>query len=501
MGHRNASAVVPYEVRYYTQRSDHFDSFASPSTWRQRYLFSDVFWDGRAKTDQCRGPILFYTGNEGPIEAFWRGSGFITTTLAPRLGALLLFGEQRYYGPADGRPPSRRTGERYAYLSTEQVLADYATMLVDVKAQLNASSCPVVAVGGSYGGTLTTLFRLKYPHIVVGGLAASAPVGFYDSQAWRERGVDEFTWFRTVERVYAEARPRCYQDLVHAVSVATKTVRRMPRGPQVVQSIFSLCDPPVDVDAWLFWVTEALESIPQIDYPDQEGSMPPNPVNATCTVVGDAAVSGDENRLLVALATVTGWYNGLTAGGCIADAVNMQVGGGTPGDGPDNVSAWGYQSCTETLHPFSVPEGSWRSYLFNASAMAALCRSYYGVEPRLGWLAQWSGGYGIASMKLATNIIWSNGRRDPWHGGGFIRAEDALPGGAVFVMDATAHHQDLRTPSLADPAELTATRSAEEAIIRRWITEATKTSTKANRAADHATRKAAFKTAAQIHSS
>lgn len=480
----------PYAERFYVQRTDHFGSFASqPSTWRQRYLFSDVFWDGRAKTNGCRGPILFYTGNEGPIEAFWRGSGFITTTLAPRLGALLIFAEQRFYGPADARPPSGRDGERYAYLSTEQVLADYAALIVDVKAQLNASACPVVAVGGSYGGTLTTLFRLKYPHIVVGGLAASAPMGYYDPQAWRKRGIDEFTWFRTVQRVYSEARPGCYEHLIHAVSVANQTVHRSPHGPQEVQSVFSLCDPPADVDAWLFWVTEALESLPQIDYPDQEGSVPPNPVNATCTVVGEAAGTGDETALLTALAKVTGWYSGLSKGGCISNAVNVQVGGGTPGDGPDNVSAWGYQSCTETLHPFSVPKGSWRSYLFNASRMAALCRSYYGVEPRLGWLAQWSGGYSIASMKLASNIIWSNGRRDPWYGGGFIRQEDALPGGAVFLMAATAHHQDLRTPSRADPAELTATRRAEEAIIRRWISEAAQASAEATKAANEATSK------------
>ena len=44
------------------------------------------------------------------------------------------------------------------------MLADYASLLTRVKASLNASRCPVVAFGGSYGGTLATLFRLKYPY-------------------------------------------------------------------------------------------------------------------------------------------------------------------------------------------------------------------------------------------------------------------------------------------------------------------------------------------------
>ena len=86
------------------------------------------------------------------------------------------------------------------------------------------------------------------------------------------------------------------------------------------------------------------------------------------------------------------------------------------------------------------------------------------------WLDAWGGGYAIAANGSGhSNIIWSNGRRDPWHGGGFLRASDALPGGAVFVMDATAHHQDLRAPSASDPAELTRVREQEEAIIRGWL--------------------------------
>lgn len=53
----------------------------------------------------------------------------------------------------------------------------------------------------------------------------------------------------------------------------------------------------------------------------------------------------------------------------------------------------------------------------------------------------------------------------------FLRESDALPGGAVFVMRSTAHHQDLRAPSPNDPAELVIVRKKEEALIRQWIQE------------------------------
>ena len=50
------------------------------------------------------------------------------------------------------------------YLSTEQVLADYAVLIKHLKTTIpGAADCPVVAFGGSYGGTLTTYFRLRFP--------------------------------------------------------------------------------------------------------------------------------------------------------------------------------------------------------------------------------------------------------------------------------------------------------------------------------------------------
>uniref|UniRef100_A0A7S2NMJ1 Uncharacterized protein n=1 Tax=Haptolina brevifila TaxID=156173 RepID=A0A7S2NMJ1_9EUKA len=229
-----------------------------------------------------------------------------------------------------------------------------------------------------------------------------------------------------------------------------------------------------------------LESIPQVNYHEPVGTLPALPVNATCGLVR-TGLSDDE--LLNGLGIVTTWYYGSgaaetaaqekaagVAGGaqraCVPEnsARNLQVGGGVPGDGPDPSSSWGYQSCTETLHQFSTLPGSWRSYNFSLPSVSELCQTYYGVTPRTTWLELWSGGYEIGGVG-GSNIIWSNGRRDPWYGGGFLRQSDALPGGAVFVMEQTAHHQDLRAPQPTDPAELTAVRQKEEVIIRKWIAE------------------------------
>jgi len=161
-----------------------------------------------------------------------------------------------------------------------------------------------------------------------------------------------------------------------------------------VGKAFNLCSPPTDADSFTFWITEMLESIPQVNYHEPVGTLPALPVNATCGLVR-TGLSDDE--LLNGLGIVTTWYYGSgaaetaaqekaagVAGGaqraCVPEnsARNLQVGGGVPGDGPDPSSSWGYQSCTETLHQFSTLPGSWRSYNFSLPSVSELCQTYYG---------------------------------------------------------------------------------------------------------------------------
>ena len=83
-----------------------------------------------------------------------------------------VFAEHRYYGQSipfgnDSLKPGNP--ELSGYLSSEQALADYAELLTHIKATVKgASTSPVIAFGGSYGGMLAAWFRVKYPHICDG---------------------------------------------------------------------------------------------------------------------------------------------------------------------------------------------------------------------------------------------------------------------------------------------------------------------------------------------
>ena len=111
---------APQELRY-QQRLDHFKP-EDTRRWPHRYLLNNDTWDGRGLLENgCRGPILLYTGNEGPIDAFWNVTGFVVETLARSLGGLVLFSEQRFFGSSLPFGDASHTAEHLKYLTTAQV--------------------------------------------------------------------------------------------------------------------------------------------------------------------------------------------------------------------------------------------------------------------------------------------------------------------------------------------------------------------------------------------
>eukprot|EP00755_Sulcionema_specki_P008997 Sspe_Gene.42458::Locus_20605_Transcript_4_5_Confidence_0.286_Length_1924::g.42458::m.42458/K01285/PRCP; lysosomal Pro-X carboxypeptidase len=446
---------------YITQPVDHF-RFGN-ATWQHRYLVNDQQWTGKGRLPNgCKGPILFYTGNEGAIEGFWYASGFVVSTLAEKWGALVVFGEHRYYGKSMPFGEKSLSADNVVYLSAEQALADYANLITSLKDRLGATNCPVLSFGGSYGGTLTTFFRAKYPHIVAGGLAASAPIGYYDPLHWAEHGVTSYTWIDIVNKVYRDAG--CFEQVVSAREAIANTAKT-PAGRAALQKKFKMCSLPPNWEDLVYYFTDAIETLPQEDYPYPIHPRPAWPINATCEVFKSSS------DLLDAAATVLSWYYPPGEKGCVEQAAGA---GGIPGGGPPTLGdfgdSWGYQSCTETLHEFDGR--GVRDFDFSMDDVNAACQGWYKVTPRPTWLTLNYGGYALNSnASTVTNVIWSNGLRDPWHGGGFlVQNKESCP---VLLMPSGAHHVDLRLPnSTADPADITAVRAQEEAILRKWVLQA-----------------------------
>lgn len=165
------------ETKFIDLPIDHFDVIKN-KTFRLRYLVNKYY-------HVKGGPIFFYTGNEGDINMFAKNTGFLFD-IAPVFNAMIVFAEHRYYGESlPFRNTSFSSAEQLRYLSTMQVLKDFVYLIEDLKinylkGMTSKDTYPFVAFGGSYGGMLAAWLRMKYPHAVVGAVASSAPIWFFD---------------------------------------------------------------------------------------------------------------------------------------------------------------------------------------------------------------------------------------------------------------------------------------------------------------------------------
>jgi lysosomal Pro-X carboxypeptidase len=119
--------------------------------------------------------------------------------IAPLFNAMVVFGEHRYYGKSlpygnqSYSKPEYSKSNYYLeyenlflfvflkilarYLTSGQALADYAYLLDHIRSTIKgAEESPTIVFGGSYGGMLAAYLRIKYPHVVAGAHAASAPI-------------------------------------------------------------------------------------------------------------------------------------------------------------------------------------------------------------------------------------------------------------------------------------------------------------------------------------
>ena len=168
--------------KFYSQPLSHFaegSTVAGNATFQQRVCVIDKYWAAPTPDlsaglgDAATGPILFYTGNESPVEVYINNTGLMWS-LAPKLNALMIFAEHRYEG--ESFPDLVGMPDCMSHCTSAEALADFATLITTMKAELKAESSPVVAFGGSYGGMLSSWFRIKYPNIIDGAIAASAPI-------------------------------------------------------------------------------------------------------------------------------------------------------------------------------------------------------------------------------------------------------------------------------------------------------------------------------------
>lgn len=439
-----------YRTYFFKQKVDHF-SFADRDSYIQRYLISDEHWNRNG------GPIFFYAGNEGDITLFAENTGFMWD-IAPEFNAMVVFAEHRYYGVSLPYGNKSFTAPKYTgYLTSEQALADYVELIVYLKSAIHgAEKSAVIAFGGSYGGMLAAWFRMKYPHIIQGAIAASAPIlQFTDLTPCNKFG-------QVVTADYARESSKCV-EVIRKSWAAINSVTTDEGGMGWLTNAWKLCQPlkaQEDVKNLKDYLTNVWTNLAMADYPypaDFLAPLPANPIKVLCTQLTDP---GHEPKALLQelFSGLTVYFNFTGKAKCMN--ADQQA------DGRLDDHGWDFQACTEMVMPFCYDgiDDFFEPSPWDFKAYAEKCHQSWGVYPRPLMAPKIYGGKDISA---ASNIVFSNGLLDPWSTGGIMwNVSDSV---VSVIIPEGAHHLDLRGSNPSDPQSVIDARMLERAFIKIWI--------------------------------
>lgn len=442
------SGKYKYETKWFPVPLDHF-SFHRNETFQIRYLVNSDYWD------DGHGPIFFYTGNEGQIEAFAEHTGFMWE-IAPEFKAKIVFAEHRYYGQSMPFGNKSLENENIGYLTAAQALADYADLIDYLQGNKIEPRYPVIAFGGSYGGMLAAYIRIKYPHLVNGAIAASAPIHMYPGMVPCE------VYDRIVTSSFNIANKKCVTNIRNSWSTL-RTFVKAQNNSDWLHSNWNLCHPlknSSDVQDLVDYLQEMYENLAMVNYPFESNflmPLPAQPVRVVCQYLNETL---KDQKLLEGIGKVLKIFANYTGKVSCVDYK-----GGNNYANLD-ASGWDYQACTEMVLPICSTgvNDMFEPNPWNFTKFAEGCYKKYNVYPRSqGARVE----YGGARLQAASNIVFSNGLLDPWAGGGILNSiSDTVT--AVVIIDA-AHHLDLMPSSSYDPATVKMARTVHKQNIEKWI--------------------------------
>ncbi|CAM8926954.1 unnamed protein product [Rhodiola kirilowii] len=426
------SGEADYKTYYYNQTLDHFNYLPeSYATFKQKYVMNIKYWGGRNES----APIFVYLGAEAPI-------GFMSEN-AEQFKALLVYIEHRYYGesiPFKSRKEAFSNASTLGYFSSAQAIADFAEILIDIKKTLGAHNSPIIALGGSYGGMLASWFRLKYPHVVLGALASSAPILYFDDIT------PDDGYFAVATRDFQDESMTCYETIKQSWDEMDR-IASLPGGLAYLSQTFNTCSPLNDITTLKARFDKMYRSAAQ--YSSES-------VKLLCHGIDGAPKDSD------IITRISAGIGGVIYPSCLEISFDSES---------ETADGWMWQTCTEMVMPLG--RGNDTMFFpspFNLKEFIKDCKESYGVSPRPHWATTYYGGHDIKLIleRFGSNIIFSNGLKDPYSSGGVL--EDLSNSSLVAITtDKGTHCMDILNSSPYDPKWLVKQRQEEIKVIRGWL--------------------------------
>jgi hypothetical protein len=301
-----------------------------------------------------------------------------------------------------------------------------------------------IVFGGSYPGALAAWFRAKYPHLVVGGVASSAPV----------HAVVEMISYNQV--VGSSLRyfggDACY-DAVQKASGKVYSLLQSDNGRMELSRAFNTCQPLLGASKFDDATFES-NVVGPIQGTCQYNNDKPSHATFNLDDVCDYMTKGDAYQGLVNMSAL------FQAGECMDISYQnmikeMEI---TEFDGERSSRQWTYQVCQEFgyLQTNSAPDEPFYPLKdVNLAYFEAQCKDIFGVNalPDTSFATANYGGLDLTT----TQLVIPDGSIDPWHSLAIIN-NTATPTMYPVFIEGTAHCADMYAPDPLDIPALVAAR-------------------------------------------
>ena len=454
----NYRGPVPPD-QWFEQRLDHFNE-AETRTWKQRYFINDEF-------HKPGGPVFLMIGGEGEASALWLVEG-AWVEYAKQYNALLFQLEHRFYGKS--HPTEDMSTDNLQFLNSEQALADLANFRNAMVQEHKLGDNKWIAFGGSYPGSLAAWFRLKYPHLVDGSVATSAPIfAQLNFKEYLDVVRDSLT---------SNGSPQCVDNIAKATQDITKHLST-PEGRAALRDEFKLCDDidPLnnqDISNLYSSLTGNFENVVQYNRDNRafEGAIGANiTIQTLCDIMTSEKIGNERERYAAVNDLILKTYSQKCVDFRYKNMIKELQATSWESSASEGGRQWTYQTCTE----FGYYQSSDSSYQpfghgFDLKFSVDQCSDIFGPKFSQSFIQRGInntntnyGGYGLR----VTKVVFPNGSIDPWHALGITK--DISSEATAIYIKGTAHCANMYPATKDDLPQLTQARQTIAKLIGQWL--------------------------------